>query len=520
MKNHKQRDILLALALTLGVGLLLYFLARPEETPRIVSDPLHASWWDSFNTDDWIAETAGAPFNPDGIQLSRIHDLPDAFISRGVLTSTLIQPHALMMTHTVFSGLPALAWGNDGALYGVSNGSPGIIRYDPQTLESTTFISLPLASSCLYCESQVIAADSVGRVVAGIVEADRWTRLSSAMVAIYDPEQNNVVTTTIPISGANTMKALVSAPDGSFYGSYGLSIGNTNGADHLFRYDPALGVATDLGVPFTNFYWNIRALAVAPDGKVYGGGGPILKEGSFYYYELSSPGSRLFVYDPATQTFSYPGSDKVSSNRIRALLAGPDGKIYIGMEIGEEKGLHIYDPATNQWTYRLPGADVVALTWGTDGLVYGSTAMHVFTYDPNHPGRPLVTIGKLNKAGFKQLLAGPDGVIYGIISSYDSFDSSSPELIAFRTDCATGRIGTWDRVTWEADTPRGTAINIDVLDEKGNVLVRDIRNGGSLAGIDPLTYPSLRLRATLTTRDPQVSPVLKSWQVEYTFECQ
>jgi hypothetical protein len=75
-------------------------------------------------------------------------------------------------------------------------------------------------------------------------------------------------------------------------------------------------------------------------------------------------------------------------------------------------------------------------------------------------------------------------------------------------------------VTWEADTPRGTDINIDVLDEKGTVLMRDIRNGGSLASIDPLIYPSVRLQATLTTRNPQVSPVLKSWQVEYTFECQ
>jgi hypothetical protein len=105
-------------------------------------------------------------------------------------------------------------------------------------------------------------------------------------------------------------------------------------------------------MPFTNTYWSIQALAVAPEGKVYGGGGPIFRErGSYYYRKMPSSDSKLFVYDPATQAFSYPGPDKVSSNRIRTLLAGPDGRIYIGMEIGEEKGFHIYDPATNQWTY-------------------------------------------------------------------------------------------------------------------------------------------------------------------------
>jgi len=829
MKNHKQRDILFALALTLGVGLLLYFLARPEETPRIVSDPLHASWWDSFNTDDQIAGTAGAPFNPDGIQLSRIHDLgvpvagadrieaatlasdgrlfgmardygtwylfvydslsreitnlgimaeqaylygpllinfnrheayiglscwydtcashllvynfqskesrhiflsfadedswvrsqvittdgliygmadshlfsydpetgkmsdldivgnewsdvqqiiistdgnlygyteyegwfeyqpstgtiiwimewaeyqdrrmtqdsdgkiyllnsynrtlytydpktntvteikvdwgylsrllgfddhnalygqndrdrpdqllrynldektsivlenlepgyeslvadvggrvylyrnkwsddsthlavyePNAFISKGVLTSTLIQPHALMVTHTVLSGGPALAWGNDGALYGVSSGVPGIIRYDPQTLESTAFISLPLASGCLRCGAQTIATDSTGRVIAGI-GGTSGTRDPFAMLMTYDSEQNTVITVTIPVSGASVMRTLVTASDGSLYGSFGGYFGYSDVTlkEHLIRYDPNLSAVIDLGTPFTNTDWSTQALVVAPDGKVYGGGGPKWIVDTYYFSRAASPGSRLFVYDPAIQTFNYPGSDEVSISRVRTLLSGPDSKIYIGMEMGGEKEFQVYDPATGQWTYWDIGENgspsIVALTWGADGLIYGSTAMHVFTYDPRHPDQPPVIIGKLNKAGFTELVAGSNGVIYGAIGSYSSFDSSPPELIAFRTDCAAGRIGAWERVTWEADTPRGTDISIDVLDEKGTVLMRDIRNGGSLASIDPLIYPSIRLQATLTTRNPQVSPVLKSWQVEYTFECQ
>ncbi|MBN2002885.1 MAG: hypothetical protein JXA21_05980 [Anaerolineae bacterium] len=463
---------------------------------------------------------------------------PDMYVLEGALTSIPIQPNALLVTHTIFSGIPALTWGGDGALYGAGGYPPTIMRYDPQHLKVTNIISLPLSDVCSNCETQTITADPTGRVIAGIGISPGY-RGSSAMLMIYDPRQNSTITVTVPVSGANVMKTLVSAPDGSLYGSYGQSSGYSNGMweDHLFKYDSALGAAIDLGMPFTNTFWSIQALTVAPDGKVYGGGGPILSADSFYYQEVLSPGSRLFVYDPATQTFSYPGPDKVSGNRIRTLLAGPDGKIYIGMEIGEEKGFHIYDPATNHWTYWGIGekgdgkwsywykdeessADVIALTWGVNGIVYGSTVMHAFTYNPQKPNQPPVIIGKLDRAGFEQLLAGPDGVTYGATGRYAQLSRTIPELLAFRTDCAAGRVGAWERVTWEADTPRGTGIKIDVLDEDGNTLVKNIRNGGSLAGIDPAIYPTLRLHATLTTDDPAVSPVLKSWQVEYTFECQ
>ncbi len=838
MKNHKQRDILLALGLTLGVGLLLYFLARPTKTPRIARGPLHASWWDNFNKGDWIADFAGAPFNPDGIQLSRIHDLgapvagaqwieaatlasdgrlfgvafkedddtshlfvydplnnqmmdlgsiaeqanifkpllvnpnrqeayvgiscwdntcdshllvynfqsmesrripmsfankhsymgnqvitkegliygitggrlfrydpqtdevndlalvavdngqdgiqeivldadenlhgyirdkgwfkyqpttdnvtwvqewsqsqdrhfilnldgniylynvsadvlytydphtdmvtkkyidfgkyrakfscfdsrgilyvqyddyrlaepllrynleegttsvlenldrgyesliadienrvylfnrgshtedgsahlmvyqPDTFISKGILTSTLIQPHALMVTHTLAAtGIPALAWGNDGALYGVSGNPSGIIRYDPQRLEPTALISYPLSSVCQSCTPQTVITDESGRLIVG-VRGSSWTPVPEfAKLMIYDPEESTVVTTTIPISGAQEILALASAPDGTLYGSTDRGAYLANGGyAHLFRYDPTLNAVIDLGMPFTNTEWTIRALAVTSNGKIYGIGGPATLS-TLSHTTLHFPGSRLFVYDPATQIFSFPGPDKDSRNRMRALLAGPDGKVYIGMEVGEESGLHIYDPANDKWIYWFiegrgsNNIGVQALTWGADGLIYGSTSTQLFTYDPRYPDRPPVIIGTLNRT-FTHLLAGSNGTIYGTIGYYNSYFSTATELIAFRTDCAAGRIGAWERVTWEADTPRGTAISIDVLDEKGAVLVRNIRNGGSLADTDPLIYPSVRLQATLTTRNPQVSPVLKSWQVEYTFECQ
>ncbi|MBN2002890.1 MAG: hypothetical protein JXA21_06005 [Anaerolineae bacterium] len=452
---------------------------------------------------------------------------PDTFIEEGTLTSVPIQPHALLVTHTVAAaGVPLLAWGNDEALYGIKGGPVAIVRYDPQSLEATASITLPLSNNFDFYRQRPVIAGLSGKVIAG-GSANFLSPIKHAELVIYDPGQNTLVTATVPISGAYLVKTLAGAPDGTVYGAVDSTKGHMGGIGkyaHLFQYNLNSGALVDLGTPFTNTNWTIQALVVAADGKVYGGGGPDLVVNTFYYSKASSPGSRIFVYDPATQTYSYPGSDRISISRARALLAGRDGKVYVGMEIGRESGFYIYDPATEKWTYWHIGegedASVAALAWGADGIIYGSTASELFTYDPRQPQIAPQIIGHLDRNGFTYLTAGPDGVIYGAIGSYDSFNPTVSELVAFRTDCAAGRVGAWERVTWEADTPRGTGVSVDVLDADGNTLVKDIRNGGSLEKLDPAIYPALRLRATLTTRNPQVSPVLNNWQVEYTFECQ
>ena len=91
-------------------------------------------------------------------------------------------------------------------------------------------------------------------------------------------------------------------------------------------------------------------------------------------------------------------------------------------------------------------------------------------------------------------------------------------LFAFRTDCPQGAIGLWDKVTWQAQTPPGTRIAVDVL-YSVTALVRNIENGGSLQAIDAQKYPQLNLRANLFTSDPNVTPVLENWRVDYTFAC-
>jgi len=57
----------------------------------------------------------------------------------------------------------------------------------------------------------------------------------------------------------------------------------------------------------------------------------------------------------------------------------------------------------------------------------------------------------------------------------------------------------WETVFFTATAPLSTAIQIDVLAADGTVLQPDEGSGESLAGIDPVTHPALKLRATLSS---------------------
>ena len=189
------------------------------------------------------------------------------------------------------------------------------------------------------------------------------------------------------------------------------------------------------------------------------------------------------------------------------------------------KGFAVYNSATGEWIEwdMFDKGNVVALAMGDDGLIYGSAISgwqnYLFTYDPSYPDHPPLPVGASLNSGITTLLPGFNGVMYGAVGHFNSYYGTT-ELIAFRTDCTSGTVGAWERVTWEADTPRGTDIVVDVLNQEGDVLHHDVRNGAPLWSIDPISNTTISLRATLSTRDERVTPVLKNWRVDYVFECQ
>jgi hypothetical protein len=79
----------------------------------------------------------------------------------------------------------------------------------------------------------------------------------------------------------------------------------------------------------------------------------------------------------------------------------------------------------------------------------------------------------------------------------------------------------WGTLHFSATIPSGTSVTVNVLDTDDQVVLADVSGGTDLgeAGVSLDTYPSLKLRATLTrtqTADP--SPRLHEWQVGWVPE--
>jgi len=78
-----------------------------------------------------------------------------------------------------------------------------------------------------------------------------------------------------------------------------------------------------------------------------------------------------------------------------------------------------------------------------------------------------------------------------------------------------GDLLAWQGIFYTATVPANTHLLVDVLSADGTILIPHAMNETSLAGIDPATHPSIKLRATLLTNDPARSPELDVWGVRW-----
>jgi hypothetical protein len=108
---------------------------------------------------------------------------------------------------------------------------------------------------------------------------------------------------------------------------------------YLFRFDPAKLSVQNLGKPL--LAPEITALALAPDGKIYGVGGS------------DQDMARLFSYDPVEGSYQVLGFVDVNRRPyyswqayvIKAMASGLDGTIYIG-ESERISRLYLFYPVT------------------------------------------------------------------------------------------------------------------------------------------------------------------------------
>ncbi len=179
------------------------------------------------------------------------------------------------------------------------------------------------------------------------------------------------------------------------------------------------------------------------------------------------------------------------AGEIRSLFVGNDQRLYGS----------IY----NEYTNRM-------------GAIFRNSKL--LAYDTMHDH--LIDLGIALPYGPFVLTACPNGILYVGTNTTNSNYMGPAYLFAFRTDCTSGPVGSWDRLTWEADMPPGTDIKVDILDPYNSAkpLLTGVQNGALLQSIDAQQHPAIRLRANLSTADPHVTPVLKRWRVDYTFACQ
>jgi hypothetical protein len=442
---------------------------------------------------------------------------PDTFRPKGFVESEIIKPISLVLTRTVVGNASAearsLVCGPNGQIYGVTSKSEAdhrapdhdwLFEYDPNVTGTTVTHVAPAVSDENirdFLGGTALTTLNDGRLVGGT---------NNGHLFIYDPATRQTVDVGRPTTSTWQIAALATGHDGLVYGG---TTSYYSGQAALYAYDPALNSFTFITTPLTKTY-GVGAVVATPDGLIYAG------------FD-----NRLVIFDPVQRhltLFEKPIEPEYC--QIRALITHPNGKLYGGCD----NHLFSYDPANN--LLRELGAfgsegygGIGALVVGSDGRVYGNRNIkylnsHMFVFDPISNRSSEWDTGL--PTGVSAFTTCGDGTIYGGTGTWNSSYSGPSYLFAFRTECTTGLVGNWGNIAWEADTPLDTSITVDVLSDApvwaDNVqpLLTDVRNGQSLAAIDPAQHPGIRLRATLSTTNPYVTPTLNRWYVDYAFQCQ
>jgi outer membrane protein assembly factor BamB len=193
----------------------------------------------------------------------------------------------------------------------------------------------------------------------------------------------------------------------------GRLVGGTRGG-RIFVYDPATGETWDVGEPVSDTV-EIAALALGRDGLVYGGT-------TAYASRSSDARATLFTFDPVNGLINDVGQALPQARLVGALAVAGDGQVYAGVA----DTLVVYDPATErvltlgvmlETEERV--CSIRALVVGPRGRFYGGCDDHFFVYDPSSKkltdlGIPVTEV-KWRYGDVIALTVGDDGRIYGSI---------------------------------------------------------------------------------------------------------
>ncbi len=89
---------------------------------------------------------------------------------------------------------------------------------------------------------------------------------------------------------------------------------------------------------------------------------------------------------------------------------------------------------------------------------------------------------------------------------------------AISTAISPSSLQSWSTLVFNKSTPTGTTLTVDVLPATGSTPISgytNVSSGTSLSGINVSTYPTIRLRANLSTTNSSVTPSLSDWTVNW-----
>ncbi|MDD5703755.1 MAG: DUF2341 domain-containing protein, partial [Dehalococcoidales bacterium] len=129
-------------------------------------------------------------------------------------------------------------------------------------------------------------------------------------------------------------------------------------------------------------------------------------------------------------------------------------------------------------------------------------------HDVNYPGNLYVKFTFVRKytATEPSVLAGAETAAYNTSGNYKSAVIQP-----------TGLYGNWGTLTWNA-TLAGQTLTVDVLNGSNENVIQTGVASGTNINLSTATYPSLKLRANLSTADPAATPLLNDWSLGYTYD--
>lgn len=213
-------------------------------------------------------------------------------------------------------------------------------------------------------------------------------------------------------------------PDGMLYGSSVIPI-------HFLRVHPRTGEWITLGELGSGEYYSFLRHGSTLLGAAYGGEAPLM------IYRPERPFHPGPAAEDNPRLIHYPGED--SSWRPEAMIAGPDGKVYLGAIPGYGKlggPLVVFDPATGATAsfpqvvkdqsiqslavaegqstpggWALVGATTVA---GGNGSIATATEARLFLWDPATRAKLYETVAVPGAREITDLVSSGDGRILGI----------------------------------------------------------------------------------------------------------